>query len=167
MDYEEKRPLWAPWRIDYIRSEKEKRCFLCDKKSKTDDVDEFLVVARGKTVFTILNRYPYNSGHLMVVPYRHLNDISLLSSEERLELMDMTILMKDTLKSLMNPDGFNMGFNLGLSAGAGLEDHIHFHIVPRWTGDTNFMPVIGSTRVIPETLEATAKLIREQLEKVE
>jgi ATP adenylyltransferase len=165
MDYDKERPLWAPWRIDYIRSEKENRCFLCNKKESNNDQDEFLVVLRGETMFTILNRYPYNSGHLMIVPYRHLNDISLLTKEERLELMDMTILMKDILKELMNPDGFNLGFNLGLSAGAGVEDHIHFHIVPRWTGDTNFMPVLGGTRVIPETLEATAKLIRAQLEK--
>ena len=111
-------------------------------------------------MFVILNRYPYNSGHLMVVPYRHIGDIAELTAEERIELMDLTIKAKEVLKKVMNPEGFNIGFNLGLPAGAGVADHIHQHIVPRWNGDTNFMPVLGNTRVVPEALDATAELLR-------
>ncbi len=154
------RPLWAPWRIDFIRSQKDNRCFLCGKKDDFNSPEENHVIFRGKTVFVILNRYPYNSGHLMVVPYRHIGDIAELSAEERIELMDLTIKAKEVLKKVMNPEGFNIGFNLGLPAGAGVADHIHQHIVPRWNGDTNFMPVLGNTRVVPEALDATAELLR-------
>jgi ATP adenylyltransferase len=156
----EQRSLWAPWRIEFIRSEKEGGCFLCGLETPSDKFEEKLIVARGEHVFVILNRFPYNSGHLMVAPYRHIGDLSETSSQERYELIDYTVMAKDVLAKLMNPDGFNAGFNLGLAAGAGLAEHIHFHIVPRWNGDTNFMPVLGDTRCVPEALEKTAELIR-------
>lgn len=160
MTNSEKRPLWAPWRIDFIRSEKEESCFLCGKKEKTNSNDEKIIIRREKNVFVILNRFPYNSGHLMIATYRHVGDLSSLTPEERHELMDVSVTAKDILTKLMAPDGFNIGFNLGKAAGAGVEEHIHLHIVPRWIGDTNFMPVISDTRVVPESLEDTAELIR-------
>ncbi|OGV37767.1 MAG: HIT family hydrolase [Lentisphaerae bacterium GWF2_45_14] len=158
---EEKRPLWAPWRIEFIRSKKDGSCFLCGQKKGKRDDESTLVVARGENIFVILNKFPYNSGHLMIAPYRHTGDISELSADERRELLDLTVAAKNVLAKLMRPDGFNAGFNLGLAGGAGVADHIHFHIVPRWNGDTNFMPVIGGPRVVPEALEDTAQLIRE------
>lgn len=160
---EEKRHLWAPWRIDFIRSKKEEECFLCiDKDSKENDLKN-LIIYRAKHSFIILNRYPYNSGHLLIAPYRHIGDIELLKKEELHELMDLTVFAKRLLCDIMQPDAFNIGFNLGTAAGAGVSDHIHMHIVPRWNGDTNFMPVIADTDVVPEALEATAKLMREKL----
>ncbi len=155
------RPLWAPWRIEFIKGEKEKRCFLCGKKSINPDwPEESLVVFRGTTAFVILNRYPYNSGHLMIAPYSHTGDISVLSVEERHEIMDLCVKAKEVLQKIMRPDAFNAGFNLGAAAGAGIADHLHMHIVPRWIGDTNFMPVISDTRCVPEALDETAKMIR-------
>lgn len=156
----EERPLWAPWRIDFIRGAKEKRCFLCDKKNNIASPDEDMMIYRGEHAFVILNRYPYNSGHVMISPYRHIGDIAELSGNEQIELMQLMIRAKETLRRVMNPQGYNIGFNLGLAAGAGVADHIHLHIVPRWNGDTNFMPVISDTRVVPEALEQTAKLLR-------
>ncbi len=158
------RPLWAPWRIDFIRGEKEKRCFLCDKKDNFNTPDEDMMIHRGEHTFVILNRFPYNSGHLMVSPYHHIGDIAELTPEEQSELMQLTIRAKETLRRLMQPQGFNIGFNLGQAAGAGVADHIHLHIVPRWNGDTNFMPVIGDTRVVPEALAQTVRIIRDAWE---
>jgi ATP adenylyltransferase len=118
------------------------------------------VVFRGKTCFVIMNRYPYNSGHLLIAPYRHISDLDLTTADERAEMMNLTVSVEKTLKKIMNPDAFNIGFNLGTAAGAGVKDHIHMHIVPRWNGDTNFMPVLADVRVVPEAIEATAELIR-------
>ncbi|MDD3118815.1 MAG: HIT domain-containing protein [Victivallales bacterium] len=157
----ETRPLWAPWRIDFIRGAKESRCFLCGKKDDFSSPDEEMMVYRGDTAFVILNRFPYNSGHLLVAPYRHIGDIAALDEAEQGELMRLTIRAKQTLERLMQPQGYNIGFNLGQSAGAGVADHIHLHIVPRWNGDTNFMPVIGGTRVVPEALIQTVQMIRD------
>ena len=154
------RPLWAPWRIDFIRSEKDDVCFLCIDKNDAKDDLESLVVARGKDNFVILNRYPYNSGHIMIAPYRHIGDIAELTKDERYEMMDLTIKAKKVLTAVLNPDGFNVGFNLGNAAGAGVEDHIHMHIVPRWNGDTNFMPVLGGIHVVPESLTDTLTLLK-------
>ncbi len=154
-------PIWAPWRIDFIRSKKEEGCFLCGNEIKGNKIEEPLIVARGALVYVILNRYPYNSGHLMIAPYRHIGDISDLTEEERKELFDVTVAAKNTLKRTLNPDGFNAGFNLGVSAGVGVPDHVHFHMVPRWDGDTNFMPVVANVRVMPEALKSTAKLMRD------
>ncbi len=156
------RPLWAPWRIEFIRGEKSGDCFLCDNQTPNlEKAEESLIVYRGKEVYVILNRFPYNSGHLLIAPYRHVGDIAELSTTELHELIDVTVLAKNVLQKLMSPEAFNVGFNLGKSAGAGVADHLHCHIVPRWNGDTNFMPVLADTRCVPEALEATAQLIRD------
>ena len=156
------RPLWAPWRIEFIRAEKDNTCFLCDnERINPDSQEEALVVYRGKTCFVIVNRYPYNSGHMMVSPYRHIGDIEKLTVVERHELMDLCVDCKKVLKTAMSPDAFNVGFNLGNAAGAGLAEHLHMHIVPRWNGDTNFMPVLADTRCVPEAIEKTAEILRD------
>lgn len=158
------RPLWAPWRIDFIRSEKATNCFLCDHHepipNNDDDDDEALIVFRGKKCFVILNRYPYNSGHLLVAPYCHTGELAELEATDLHELMDLTVLSQRALKRAMQPDAFNVGLNLGSAAGAGVADHVHMHIVPRWNGDTNFMSVIDDVRVVPEALQTTAKILR-------
>ena len=143
--------LWAPWRIDYIRSEKEQGCIFCDKP-KMDDKSG-LILFRGENSFTLMNLYPYTNGHLMVAPYRHIDSFRGLNQDERLEILEQIDQSIDALSKIMNPHGFNIGANLGESAGAGIKDHIHFHVVPRWTGDTNFMPVLGHTKVMVEGLE--------------
>jgi ATP adenylyltransferase len=152
------RPLWAPWRIDYIRSEKSSGCFLCDLIEGNNDRDNLLLY-RGETCVALLNRYPYSSGHLMVAPRRHIAELNDLTSDEALELHRLTVRAVDVLRETMNPEGFNVGINLGAPAGAGLKDHLHRHIVPRWIGDTNFMPVLGGPRVMPEALTDTYDLL--------
>lgn len=160
---DDKRPLWAPWRIDFILSEKEKRCFLCNQEEYNEESqEEELIIVRNEHVYVILNRYPYNPGHLLISPYRHIGDLDELTQEESHALMDTVRQAQKVLKKLMNPNGFNVGFNLGVDAGAGVADHIHMHIVPRWRGDNNFMPVIGETRVVPEALCATANALRKE-----
>jgi len=155
------RPLWAPWRIEFIRGEKENTCFLCDNaQSNPDSQEEPLIIHRGKTCFVIINRYPYNSGHMMIAPYRHIGDIEKLTAEERHELMDLCVDCQKVLKAAMYPEAFNVGFNLGHAAGAGVAEHLHMHIVPRWNGDTNFMPVLADTRCVPEAIEKTAEILR-------
>ena len=143
--------IWAPWRIDYILSEKTGGCFLCDLFAAADDRTN-LLLKRGKTCAVVMNRYPYTSGHLMVTPYRHLEHLRDLTAEERLELADLSIEAVEILKAALKPDGLNLGYNLGAAAGAGLKDHLHQHIVPRWVGDTNFMPVLADVRVMPQAL---------------
>ena len=146
--------LWAPWRIDYILSPKDQGCFLCTILAQAQDQDRAnLVVHRGRTCSVVLNRYPYIGGHLMVAPYRHVDSLPGMTAEERAEMMELASRCVEILKTTMNPQGFNVGINLGAPAGAGLKDHIHVHVVPRWVGDTNFMPVLGSTTVIPQALE--------------
>ena len=143
--------IWAPWRIEYILGNKEEGCFLCRMFAEESDRDN-LLLRRGKTCAVVMNRYPYTSGHLMVTPYRHVENLKDLTSEERIEMMDLTIETVEILKAELKPDGLNLGYNLGGAAGAGLKDHIHQHIVPRWIGDTNFMPVLSDTRVMPQAL---------------
>lgn len=160
------RPLWAPWRIEFIRSEKETGCFLCDKeKPDMSSPEEPFMVYRARTCYVIVNRFPYNSGHIMVAPYRHTGDIEDLTTGERHELIDLSVDCKKVLQAVMYPDAFNVGLNLGNAAGAGFEDHLHMHIVPRWNGDTNFMPVLADTRCVPEAIEKTAELLKEAWEK--
>jgi len=154
------RPLWAPWRIEYIRGPKPGGCFFCEKAARRDDVADH-VLARGEHAFVLLNDFPYNSGHLMVAPYRHLGDLAELTPAERAEIMELLVQAERLLQRVMRPQGFNIGFNLGLSAGAGVADHVHGHVVPRWNGDTNFMPVLGNARVVPESLDATAAILRQ------
>lgn len=155
-----KQPVWAPWRMEYILSDKDDGCFLCRTFNMPARHDrENLLLYRGEHCAVVLNRYPYNNGHLMVCPYRHLSDFEEMTAEEMNELNELTVRGIRALKATMNPEGFNVGFNLGGAAGAGLKDHIHQHIVPRWIGDTNFMPVLGDTRVIPQSLEDTLQLL--------
>lgn len=143
--------LWAPWRIEYIRAPKGHECVFCAALESPDD-RESLVLWRGAGTFVILNRYPYTAGHLMVVPKRHVPCPEDLDAEEAAELWREMVRAKAALQEVFQPDGFNVGFNLGRSAGAGVKDHLHLHVVPRWTGDTNFMPVLGATRVISQHL---------------
>lgn len=153
-----KRPLWAPWRVEYIHSRKDGRCFLCRMFAEPSD-RENLLLFRGRHCAVVMNRYPYNSGHLMVAPYRHVAEPADLTPDEAQELNALTARAVAVLREVMMPQGFNIGINLGEAAGAGLKDHLHQHIVPRWAGDTNFMPVLGGPRVIPEALTATYDLL--------
>lgn len=147
--------LWAPWRMQYILGPKCRNgCVLCAPE-QTDEDEERLIVYRGRHVFVMLNRYPYSSGHLMVIPYRHVSDITDLSPEEGHELMEVVQLSCRALREYCHPQGMNVGLNLGEAAGAGIGMHMHMHIVPRWNGDSNFMAVLDDVRVIPEALEET------------
>lgn len=152
--------LWAPWRIEYIRSDKtEHGCIFCNKPKETRDFEN-LILYRGETCFVIMNYYPYNNGHLMVVPYRHTSDFHELTSGEKLEIMNLLDVSLVILREDMRAQGFNIGVNLGSVAGAGIAEHLHFHIVPRWGGDTNFMPVTGHTKVLSEGLKETAERLK-------
>ncbi len=146
--------LWAPWRINYIRAPKEDGCIFCKKSQDGDDRNN-LVLYRGKDAFVLMNLYPYSNGHLMVSPYEHTSNIEDLSSACNAEIMELSNTSMTILKQSMNADGFNFGANIGKAGGAGIEEHIHYHIVPRWLGDTNFMPVVGSTKVMVEGLQET------------
>lgn len=161
---ENRRAIWAPWRMDYILQPKAEGCFLCDAAATPGDARETLVVCRRGPVFLVLNRYPYNNGHLMVCPVRHVQDLSDLNAEERLGLMNLAEEAIRALRWRMAPRGFNLGINMGHVAGAGLDSHLHLHIVPRWDGDTNFMPVIADAKVIPQTLTETWETLRSVLE---
>jgi len=146
--------LWAPWRARYILGPKEKDCLLC-RISREDKDQQNLVLWRGELSYMMLNRYPYNTGHLMIVPHHHEKDLESITSEGLVDLMRLTQLGIRVLKRSMKPQGFNLGMNLGDIAGAGVEHHAHLHIVPRWKGDTNFMPVSAATKVISQSLEET------------
>jgi ATP adenylyltransferase len=152
------RPLWAPWRIEYIKGPKDGGCVFCAAAAAEDDASVH-VVARGAWCFALLNTYPYASGHLMVAPYRHVPALADLDDAELLELMTLTRRCLRALREGFGPDGFNIGINEGEPAGAGIADHLHQHVVPRWAGDTNFMPVIGSTRVLPQALDEAREVL--------
>jgi len=145
--------LWAPWRLEYIQRDEEPRCIFCDP-------DEHLVVHRGELAFVLMNRFPYTSGHVMVAPFRHEGRFGGLTEAEALEIHRLAATAVATLEAEYGPQGLNLGWNLGRAAGAGIIDHLHLHVVPRWVGDTNFMPVLGDVRVIPEALDATAERLR-------
>ena len=151
--------MWAPWRMEYILSQKPKGCIFCEKPKQNRDRDN-LILFRGQTCFVILNFYPYNNGHLMIVPYHHIATLEQLALNERAELMSLLTKSSECLKSSMHPDGLNIGMNLGKVAGAGIDDHLHFHIVPRWNGDTNFMPVLGHTKVQAQALYETWDMLK-------
>ncbi len=154
--------LWAPWRMAYILRLREPGCFLCQIIQGASDRRN-LVLRRGKTCLLVLNRYPYNNGHLMVAPYRHVDSLEAMSPAERAEMLELAAAACTALRKAMRPDGFNIGLNLGTSAGAGLKDHIHLHIVPRWEGDTNFMPVLAGVKVIPQSLDAQWRQMRKAM----
>lgn len=158
--------LHAPWRIEYILSPKpELKEGLFTRIAQSSDDMANLVVVRDRTCFALLNRYPYNGGHLMIVPYKEVPDLNGLTEEELADLWKLVRRCLNALKTVMNPDGFNVGINLGKVAGAGIADHLHIHVVPRWTGDTNFMPVIAGAGVLPDALEAIAEKLRAELTK--
>jgi ATP adenylyltransferase len=157
--------LWAPWRMQYINdNQTECGCIFCVKPPEDRD-EENLIIFRGERSFIMLNAFPYNNGHLLVAPYRHIADLSLLDEEEQADLMKLTTLGCDLLKATCFPHGFNVGMNLGQVAGAGIADHLHMHIVPRWSGDTNFMPVVSDTKVLPQALSATYNALKAEIDK--
>ncbi len=159
--------LHAPWRIEYILRPKgaEGRESVFTRIAQSSDDVANLVIYRGKTCFSLLNSYPYNGGHVLVCPYREVPDFAALTEEEKLELMNQTDRCIAALKETMKPQGFNVGVNLGQVAGAGIVEHLHLHIVPRWNGDTNFMPVTGATTILPEALAEVAARLRAVLNR--
>lgn len=152
------RHMWAPWRIRYVAGAKAPGCVLCLKAQATDDVAE-QVLYRGVHNYVVLNAYPYNSGHLMVVPYRHTGDLAELDGDECSEMMRLAQACMRALRRCLSPDGVNLGMNIGKAAGAGIDEHVHLHVVPRWAGDTNFMTAIADTRVVPQSLDDTYALL--------
>lgn len=157
--------FWAPWRLEYVQgTHGTGECIFC-LGAESDDEGR-LVLLRGRHCFIIMNRYPYSNGHLMVAPYRHLADPGLLDAGEVAEMHRLTILCRDLLRDICRAQGFNVGVNLGAVAGAGVTEHLHQHIVPRWAGDTNFMPVFAEVRVIPQHLEATYRQLREAITRL-
>lgn len=144
--------MWAPWRLDYIRGPKADSCIFCDANEGSDDRSAH-VVHRGEGCFVLLNAFPYNNGHVMVAPYRHCPSIEELEPPELTELMTLAQRSIAAIRSVYRAEGFNLGINQGAVAGAGIEAHMHLHVVPRWGADTNFMPVIGDARVLPQSLE--------------
>jgi ATP adenylyltransferase len=150
------RQLWAPWRLEYVASaDEDDGCVFCRAAAADDEAG--LVVHRGDRAFALVNRYPYASGHLMIAPYRHEGDFGELSAEEALAVHRLAATAMGALADAMRPQGFNVGWNLGRIAGAGVVDHVHLHVVPRWAGDTNFMPVLADVKVIPEALAETRR----------
>ena len=155
------RPLWAPWRMEFIGAEKPKGCIFCDYPAAPEAEDRRnLIVRRGVHAFTILNRYPYNPGHLMVVPRRHGADLAALAPAEWADLQEELRLAAAVLQATHRPEGINLGMNLGRAGGAGIADHLHWHLVPRWVGDNNFMPVLADVRVMVDHLDTTFEKIR-------
>ena len=158
MDY-----LWTPWRYAYVSTaEKSAGCVFCDAVKAGND-EKVRIVHRGKHCFVILNTYPYTPGHVMIVPYAHLDELQKLPGETATELMALTQRMETVLRKLYHPDGVNLGMNIGKAAGAGIAGHIHMHVLPRWVADANFLSVVGETRILPETLEVTWKRMREAI----
>ena len=149
--------IWAPWRLEYVKDaskDNEEECIFCAAMEAGDD-EANLIVHRGERAFVILNKFPYNTGHVMVAPYRHTGEWETLTPEELAEMGLWSQRIIDALKATMGPQGFNVGVNQGIPAGAGIADHVHLHVVPRWGGDTNFMTTVGDTKVLPEALDTT------------
>lgn len=157
--------LWAPWRIEYISQPKLEHCVLCEQPERSDK--ERFVLKRGKHSFIIMNLYPYNNGHLMVCPYQHTSDYFSLDQETKAEMLAFIEESMAVVKKVMNPAGFNIGMNITRTAGAGIDDHLHWQIVPRWEGDTNFMPVLNHTKVLVEALEETWEKLKKEFDQLE
>ncbi|MEW5994346.1 MAG: HIT domain-containing protein [Candidatus Zixiibacteriota bacterium] len=151
--------LWAPWRAEFVLTEKEKGCILCTRFKMKDSVEN-LIVFRGERNFIILNKFPYNSGHTMIAPNRHIAHLEELTPAEAIEFFDLTRRTVDVIKKTLKPHSLNIGMNLGESSGAGIPEHLHMHVVPRWQGDTSFMPVIGKTKIISVPLEPVYEALR-------
>ena len=160
------KPLWAPWRMEYVSSPKSDTNIF-EEKSKSNDDRENLVLYRGELSFILMNLYPYNNGHLLIAPYRKVNTLEKLNAKENSEIMKLSQESMKVLRSTMNADGFNLGLNIGKAAGAGIEEHLHFHIVPRWNGDNNFMPSIGNTKVMVQGLEDTYDMLKPEFDRIE
>lgn len=160
------RHLWAPWRVKYIRNAGKKGagCFVCRALREKNDRRNLLLV-RGERALVMLNRYPYNSGHLLVAPVRHTGRLERLTKDEVLEMHRLLTRMMAALGKAMKPDGFNIGLNVGRAAGAGLPGHVHLHLVPRWNGDTNFMPIVGETKVMPQSLDQVYRQLARELRR--
>ncbi len=162
--------LWSPWRSQYIDSfldkEKKQQCILCELAKQNPEDAGNLLVENGELTFTILNLYPYNNGHLMIIPYEHKKELGMLTPEENAEVMEKLNMAVKALTLAIGPEGFNIGANLGKCAGAGIDDHIHFHVVPRWSGDTNFMPVLGDVKVISQDLLQTKQKLFQTYQKI-
>ncbi len=159
--------IWAPWRMAYISGEEKDAaggCVFCCGDRPGEDRQR-LILRRGEHALVMMNRYPYSNGHLLVAPHRHLAELGLLTSDEALEIHHLTVECCEALKGAFAPGGFNIGFNVGQAAGAGVADHLHLHVVPRWPGDTNFMPVLDEVRVIPQHLEQTYDILAEQFSR--
>lgn len=160
--------LWAPWRMSYIEEiPTAEGCFFCEAAEARECSEENLVVFREELCHCMMNRFPYNNGHLLVAPNRHEGRLEDLTAAERAALFDCLVKAKELLGKVMQPDGYNVGLNLGRPAGAGVEDHLHFHIVPRWSGDTNFMPVFADVKIIPQALCQLHEKLRGALEATE
>jgi ATP adenylyltransferase len=160
--------LWAPWRMAYIMStvkETDEGCVFCKMLAEQDD-ETNLILHRGVHAFVVMNKYPYNAGHLMVVPYRHTGDFSALAAEEHLELTALIDRARLAMAECLHPHGYNIGMNLGRASGAGIADHLHYHVVPRWSGDSNFMSVVADTKVISESLPDTWRRLKTALAAV-
>ncbi len=157
--------MFAPWRIEYIKMEKMEGCIFCVLPKERED-EKNLILHRGSTGFVIMNNYPYNPGHVMVAPYRHVPSMEDLTDDEAMGIHELVRLSIKAIRNVMNPQGFNIGINMGRVAGAGIEDHMHVHIVPRWNGDTNFMPVIGDTKVIPQAIRDTYNELKKEFERL-
>lgn len=157
--------LWAPWRGAYVTGKKPEGCVFCGIYGNSCDRENQLLY-RGEHIFIIMNRFPYNNGHIMLLPARHIADYASLSDDEIVELGKLTKISIGIMKEVFNPDGFNIGYNIGSAAGAGIAAHLHQHIVPRWNGDTNFMPVIGEIKVISEHMETTYLKLAEKFDKL-
>ena len=156
------KPLWAPWRLEYVeQADEQGGCVFCREADAEVPETDSLVVRRGESAFALLNKFPYSSGHLLVAPLRHEGSLEALSDEEALELHHLSLQALAALERAYGPDGFNLGWNLGRVAGAGITEHVHLHVVPRWSGDTNFMPVLADVKVLPEHLLATRDHLRE------
>ena len=153
------RRLWAPWRSQFLSRPKSRRCIFCAAKRAADDRTHH-VIARGRRVFALLNRYPYNNGHLMIAPYRHVGALPALSVAEWAEMLRLSQRLTTRLRSALRAQGFNLGLNLGRVGGAGIPGHLHLHLVPRWSGDTNFMPLLADTKVISQSLDELYRLFR-------
>ncbi len=157
--------IWSPWRMKYIEKHiKVEGCVFCNEQAKADSAEN-LIVLRGKNAYVILNRYPYTSGHLMVIPFVHVSNLEELDAETRAEMIELTSRCTTILRKTYKTDSFNVGINIGEAAGAGVLGHVHIHIVPRWAGDTNFMSAVGGMRVLPESLEDTYQRVKEAFEK--
>ena len=151
--------IWSPWRMEYIENNKAEGCVFCSAQEMEDSAEN-LIAFRGERAYVILNRYPYTSGHLMVVPFDHKPNLEELDALTRSEMMELTTRCMTILRKIYHPEAFNMGANIGEAAGAGVKSHVHIHIVPRWGGDTNFMSSVGGTRVLPEALESTYERVK-------